>query len=127
MRFPVFGGNLAHNFIETVCADSFYSFGLVKFVYRDPFVLEGEEEKEHLANFLFLPMRLFLSLAQLKSLSFNLDHEVKLSWSKPSLCLFVLVLRACLDTSIFLPLPLILLLKQLDLPLLPVDNFTAYF
>jgi hypothetical protein len=70
-------------------------------------------------------MRLFLSLAQLESLPLNLDHEINLPWSKPSLRLLVMVMRASLDTTVFLPLPL-MLLEQLDLSLLPVDHLAAY-
>ena len=79
-NFTVIWGYLAHDFIKTICPDCFDPFRLVQFIYWDTFILKSKEEKEHLVDFLLVPMRLFLGFSELKSLLFNFYHEVYLSW-----------------------------------------------
>lgn len=78
-NFTVFLSYLAHNLIKTICPDCFNSFRFVHFIYWDTFILKSKEKKEHLVDFLLVPMRLFLGFSELKSLLFNFYHEVYLS------------------------------------------------
>ena len=73
---PILAGDLAHYFIEAVCADGFYALLLVYIIYWHSLVLEGKEKEQHLVNFLLVPMRLFLGFTKLEPLLFNLDKKV---------------------------------------------------
>ena len=70
-------GNLGHDLIESICADSLYALLLVDLINRHPLVLQSEEEEHKFVNLLLVQLLLLFSLCKSQPQALGPLHEIK--------------------------------------------------